>query len=143
MRHWEMRMPRFGWLGALTLLALLCTLGTACGDPCGESEDRLVPMSELPCNMTKADGFWESHPFPPLPSEQCNWLEFRGCSTYEIAHPLGRVPSVIIGYTAFDADGEFSTIASGNSFVVQEANSSTVVIRNTQNQLFYLRLAVE
>jgi hypothetical protein len=133
-------MPRFSWLGALALLGFV---GTACGDPCGDSEDRLVPLSELPCNMTNADGIWESHPFPPLATEECNWLEFRGCSTYEIEHPLARVPSVIIGYLSFDTDGEFSTIGSGNSFVVQAASDSTIIIRNTQNQLFYLRLAVE
>lgn len=59
------------------------------------------------------------------------------------AHPLGRVPSVVIGYTAFDRDGEFATIGSGDSFIVQEANDQTVTIRNAQNQLFYLRLVLE
>ena len=140
MPHPKMRMPRFGWLGALTLLALL---GTACGDPCGEAEDRLVPMSELPWNMTHANGVWESHPFPLIEDEQCYWLEFRGCSRYEIEHPLGRVPVSIDGYTSFDEDGRFSTMGSGNSFIIEEASDSTVTVRNAQNQLFYLRLVLE
>ena len=135
-----MRMPRFGWLGALTLLALL---GTACGDPCGESEDRLVPMSELPCNMTNADGVWESHPLPPNDDELCYWLEFRGCSRYEVEHPLGRAPTLVVGYTSFEEDGRFSTLGSGNSFVIEERSDSTVTVRNAQNQLFYLRLVLE
>jgi hypothetical protein len=135
-----MRMPRFGWLGALTLLGLV---GSACGDECGDAEDRLVEMSELPCSMTNADGVWESHPLPPNNDEQCYWLEFRGCSKYEIEHPLGRVPALIVGYTSFEEDGRFSTPGSGNSFVVEEAGATTVTVRNAQNQFFYLRLVLE
>ena len=133
-------MPRFAWLGALALLGLV---GTACGDECGDAEDRLVPMSELPCSMTNADGVWESHPLPPNNDEQCYWLEFRGCSKYEIEHPLGRVPTLVVGYTSFEEDGRFSTPGSGNSFVVEEAGATTVTVRNAQNQFFYLRLVLE
>ena len=133
-------MPRFGWLGALTLLGLV---GTACGDECGNAEDRLVPTIELPCSMTNADGVWESHPLPPIDDERCYWLEFRGCSRYEIQHPLGRVPTLIVGYTSFDEDGSFSTPGSGNSFVVEEAGDTTVTVRNAQSQFFYLRLVLE
>jgi hypothetical protein len=133
-------MPRIAWLGALALFALV---GTACGDPCGDSEDRIVPTSELPCSMSNMDGVWESHPLPPITDERCYWLEFRGCSTYEIEHPLGRIPALVVGYTSFERDGRFSTIGSGNSFVVEEASDSTVTIRNTQNQLFYLRLVLD
>ncbi|MFW2390406.1 MAG: hypothetical protein ACN4G0_18870 [Polyangiales bacterium] len=124
-------------------LALLVLAGSACGDPCGEAEDRTVTLAELPCNMTNAEGVWESHPFPPISDSQCNWLEFRGCSKYEVEHSLGRVPSVVLGYTSFDQDGSFSTVGSGNSFVVQAASDSSVTIRNAQNQFFYLRLALE
>ena len=133
-------MPRIAWLGALTLLGLV---GTACGDPCGDREDRLVPLSELPCNMTKAEGVWESHPFPPPVTEECRWLEFRGCSTYEIEHPLGRIPSKIDGNISFENDGRLSTPGSGNSFVIEEASDSAVIVRNTQNQLFYLRVVLQ
>jgi hypothetical protein len=93
--------------------------------------------------MTNADGVWESHPLPPIANEQCYWLEFRGCSKYEIGHPLGRVPTLVVGYTSFDQDGSFSTVGSGNSFVVQEVSASSVTVRNAQNQFFYLRLVLE
>lgn len=136
----EMQIAKTQRLAALVLLALL---GPACGDPCEGAEDRLVPLSELPCNATSSEGVWESHPFPPLSDTACNWLELRACSIYEIEHPLGRVPTIIVGYTSFDADGGFATIGSGNSFVVQDASDSTITIRNAQNQLFYLRLAAQ
>ena len=136
----EMRMPRFAAGVALALLALV---GAACGDPCGQAEDRVVPMDELPCMMTNAEGGWESHPFPPISDERCYWLEFRGCSQYEIEHPLGRLPTEVLGYISFDPDGSFSTLGSGNGFVVQEVGDSSVTVRNSQNQLFYLRLALD
>ena len=136
----EMLMRRFAYLGALTILGLVAT---ACGDECGDAEDRLVPMSELPCSMTSAEGVWESHPLPPIASEECFWVEFRGCSRYEFEHPLGRIPTQVLGYTSFEQDGRFSTLGSGNSFVIQEASDSTVTVRNAQNQFFYLRLTLQ
>lgn len=123
-------------------LALLGLVGSACGDPCGAAEDRLVPLAELPCRMT-TEGVWESHPFPPISDAQCYWLEFRGCSKYQVEHTLGRAPLQVLGYTSFDRDGRFSTPASGNSFVVEAVSESSVTIRNAQNQLFYLRLTLD
>jgi hypothetical protein len=136
-----MRMTKIACGVALALLGLV---GSACGGgPCGDAEDRLVQRTDLPCSMTDAGGVWYSHPFPPISDAQCYWLEFRGCSQYQIEHPLGRAPVQIVGYTSFDQDGSFSTPASGNSFVVQEVSDSTVTIRNAQNQLFYLRLTLD
>lgn len=123
-------------------LALLGLIGSACGDPCGAAEDRLVPLTELPCSMT-TEGVWQSHPFPPISDAQCYWLEFRGCSKYQVEHPLGRAPLQVLGYTSFDQNGSFSTPASGNSFVVEAVSDSSVTIRNAQNQLFYLRLTLD
>ena len=75
-------MPRFAWWGALTLL---CLIGTACGDPCGDPEDRQVLADDLPCSMTNAEGVWESHPLPPIDDEDGHPIRTR------IAHnPGGR-----------------------------------------------------
>jgi hypothetical protein len=86
-----MPLLRFAWILALTLLG---PFTTARGDPSGDPEDRVVPMSEL-------------------------------------------------AFSSTNADGEFSTVASGNSFVVQSASDSTITVRNAQNELFYLRLVLE
>jgi hypothetical protein len=136
----EMRMDDVTKAASLAVLGVLLT---ACGNPCGDAEDRSVTLDELPCNMTRTDGVWESHPWPPIDDEQCHWLEFRGCSEYQIEHPLGRIPTLVVGYTSFDQDGGFATVGSGNSFVIEEASASTVTIRNDQNQLFYLKLVLE
>lgn len=126
------------------VVGLTIALGFGCGGgPCDGSEDRTVLLSDLPCSTTGPGGVWESHPLPPIVDEQCYWLEFRACSTYRFENPLGQAPTTVIGYTSFDQDGSFSTVGSGNSFVVEEATDSQVVIRNAQNQLFWLRLVLE
>ena len=136
-----MRMLRLAWLGGAALV-LIAGLGCG-GGPCGDAEDRTVLLSDLPCSMTSSGGVWESHPLPPIADEQCFWLEFRGCSVYRFENPLGEVPTAVIGYTSFEQDGKFSTVGSGNSFVVQEATDSEVTIRNAQNQFFYLRVVLQ
>lgn len=128
-------------LWAAAAITLLPSVGCG-GSPCDGAETRAVPLSELPCNMTNAGGVWESHPLPPL-ADECRWFEFRACSEYQFEHPLGEIPSTVIGYTSFESDGRFSTIGSGNSFVVDEVSESEIVIRNAQNQLFWLRLVVQ
>lgn len=131
---------RFTLWGAIAALVV----GTGCGGgPCGDSEDRTVPLSELPCSMMDENGLWESHPWPDIEDEECAWLEFRGCSTYRFENPLDRTPTLVVGYTSFERDGRFSTIGSGNSFVIDEKNESEIVIRNAQAQLFYLRLVLQ
>jgi hypothetical protein len=123
-------------------LALVAAIG--CGDgPCGGSEDRAVPLNELPCSMAGASGVWESHPLPPIDDEECYWLEFRACSTYRFENPFAEAPKDVTGYISFERDGRFATPGSGNSFVIQEVTDSEVVIRNAQNQLFWLRLVLQ
>lgn len=132
--------PSCAWWSVITFFAVCCT---SCGDACGDREDRFVPLEEFPCSITDANGVWESHPLPPITDERCYWLEFRGCSRYEIEHPLSRPPIGVFGYTSFEQDGSFATLGSGNSFIISERSDSTVTIRNAQNQLFYLRLVLE
>lgn len=136
-----MRELRSLWIAGGVLFLLL---EAGCGGgPCGDSEDRTVTAADLPCSTMSSEGLWESHPLPPIDDEQCFWLEFRGCSTYRFENPLGEVPTSVIGYTSFEREGTFSTVGSGNSFVIQEATESEVTVRNAQNQLFYLRLVLE
>ena len=126
------------------LLPCFLAIATGCGQgPCGNSEDRAVLLSELPCNRLSGAGVWESHPLPPMVDEECEWLEFRGCSIYAFENALGEVPTSVVGYLSFESDGRFSTVGSGNAFVVDEVTDSEVVIRNAQNQLFYLRLVLQ
>ena len=137
-----MRRGASGTLVAGLLVFLAVPAG--CGEgPCGRSEDRAVPLTELPCQRLSEAGAWESHPLPPMVTEECEWLEFRGCSRYAFENPLGVVPTSVVGYLSFEPDGRFSTVGSGNSFIVDEVSDTEVVIRNSQNQLFYMRLVLQ
>jgi len=120
----------------------LAALAIGCGDSDGAAVVE-VSLAELPCEMQNAAGVWESAPPPPIMDEQCMWSSFRANTTYIFEHSLGRVPSVIIGYIAFGSDGTSSTIASGNVFLINGADDSTITVRNGQNQHFWLRLVLE
>ncbi|MCZ6806294.1 MAG: hypothetical protein O7F08_05025 [Deltaproteobacteria bacterium] len=134
-----MRMLRLERLGAIVLLVALIS---ACGDSGGGATIE-VSLADLPCQMQNVAGIWESAPLPPITDEQCMWFPFEANTTYIFEHPLGRVPSVIIGYLAFGSDGTSATIGSGNVFLINGADDSTVTVRNGQNQHFWLRLVLE
>ena len=103
----------------------------------------MVPLSEFPCAEVLEDGTWASHPFPPEAEGECNWFDFQGCSTYMFENPLGRASIAdLVGFLAFEPDGQFSSPGSGNSFVVDAVTDSEIVIRNAQAADFYLRLVV-
>jgi len=134
-----MRMPRLARLGPLLMLV---ALATGCGDP-GDGGTIEVSLADLPCQKLNTAGIWESAPPPPITDEACLWFPFATNTTYIFEHPLGRVPSFIIGYIAFGSDGTSATPGSGNAFLINGADASTVTIRNGQNQFFWLRLVLE
>jgi len=116
-------------------------LVTGCGDSGGETIE--VSRADLPCQMQSAQGIWESAPLPPITDDQCLWFLFRANNTYVFEHTLGRVPFEVTGYIAFNSNGMGSTPASGNAFLVDAADDSTITLRNAQNQDFWLRLVLE
>jgi len=137
----EARMAVRRWLAGAATAFFVVVVGCG-GGPCGGSENRMVSLSEFPCAETTANGGWSSHPFPPAEGE-CAWLNFQGCSEYTFENPLGQEPLQVVGYLAFEDDGVFSTIGSGNAFIIESVSDTEIVIRNAQNADFFLRLAIE
>ncbi len=133
-------MPAGMRLRRISVVALLA-LAAGCGDSGGDTI--AVSLADLPCQMQSAQGIWESAPLPPITDEQCLWFLFRANNTYVFEHPLERVPFEVTGYIAFNSNGTASTIASGNAFLVDAADDSTITLRNGQNQDFWLRLVLE
>lgn len=123
-----------------TLALLLGAAAIGCGDGGGGREAVEVPLSELPCQSLRDEGIWESVPFPVSP---CEWFDYQAQTTYRFEHPLGRAPSIVLGYISFSADGTGSTPASGDPFLIQDATDTTVTITSAQNQDFFLRLVLE
>lgn len=121
-------------------LSALVLLSAALG--CGTVDDppEVVSTLDLPC-ASMAGSLWQSVGWPPAPA--CDWFDFQGTTTYRFAHALGAVPTVVLGYIAFEPDGASSTIAHGDSFLVTEVTAADVTIRNGTNQNFYLRLVLQ
>lgn len=130
-------------LSRLGPVLMLVALGTGCADPSADGGTIEVSLADLPCETENAVGIWESAPPPPITDEACMWFPFGTNTTYIFEHPLGRVPSFIIGYISFATDGIAATPGSGNAFLVNGADESTVTVRNGQNQFFWLRLVIE
>ncbi len=126
---------------ALASLLAILALVWGCGMPGGETIE--VSLDELPCESEPTPGLWESHPPPPLTDDACRWFPFNANNTYIFEHPLGRVPTLVVGYIAFGSDGEGATIGSGNVFLVNAQDASTVTVKNDQNQDFSLRLVLQ
>jgi len=72
----------------------------------------------------------------------CEWFVFNQNTTYVIEHPLGRIPSLIVVYISFYPDGRGSSIATGDTFLVQASCATSITIRNDTNQRFYARVVL-
>lgn len=134
-------MGRSASVCALASLVAIVALVWGCGESGGETIE--VSLDDLPCERETEDGQWESHPWPPLEDDACRWFPFSANNTYVFEHPLGRVPTLVVGYIAFGSDGVGATVASGNVLLVNGADASTVTLKNDQNQDFSLRLVLQ
>ncbi len=125
------------WASHLPVLALLGALSG-----CGTLDDppEVVGTLDLPC-ASMVGNLWQSVGWPPAPA--CDWFDFQSQTSYQFAHALGGVPTVVLGYIAFEPDGASSTIAHGDTFLVTEVTATDVTIRNGTNQNFYLRLVLQ
>ena len=112
---------------------------------CGSSSDGgvvRVSLEDLPCRGLSEIGVWQSAPPPPFAVDDCRWLPYRGNTTYVFEHDLGRMPTIVLGYIAFESDGLGATVASGNAFGRAGEDEDTVAIRNSQDQDFFLQLVL-
>lgn len=124
----------------LLVLALAAALPLALSG-CGEAEAQTperVTAADLPCaDFDPTLDEWESAGWF---GDTCDWIEFSPRTSFEVDHPLGRVPKAVLMYISFTPDGASSTLASGDSGLIVGATSATVTLRNNTEQRFYLRV---
>jgi hypothetical protein len=128
---------------ARSLAVALLVLFAACESK-GATRVETYGPSQLPCASGDASA-WESAPLPDLSGEVaagCDWVSYPGRTMVEIVHDLGRAPTDVVVYTSFAPSGESSTIASGDSGRIVGADDARVVVENTTEQNFYLRIVV-
>jgi hypothetical protein len=108
---------------------------------CGEAEAQMpeqVTAADLPCaDFDPTLDEWETAGWF---GDTCAWIEFSGSTSYQIEHPLGRVPKSVLLYIAFDATGASATLASGDAGLIVGATAETITVRNNTQQRFYLRV---
>lgn len=122
----------------LALAALLPAVACAgCGDASAQTPVR-VDAADLPCaDFDPTLDEWETAGWF---GDTCEWIPFTARTTFEIAHPLGRVPKAVLIYIAFSADGASATLASGDAGLIVGATTETVSVRNNTDQRFFLRI---
>lgn len=126
-----------GRLLTLGLLSLVPASQSGCGDASAQTTER-VNAADLPCaDFDPTIEEWESAGWF---GDTCPWIEFTPRTSFEVEHPLGRVPKSVLIYISFSSDGASSTLASGDSGLIVGATSETVTVRNNTEQRFYLRL---
>jgi len=127
-------------LASLTLLFAVATLPlalTGCGEAAAQTPER-VEAADLPCaDFDPTLDEWETAGWF---GGTCDWIEFRPRTSFEVVHPLGRIPKSVLIYTSFTADGASATMASGDSGLILGATSETVTVRNNTEQRFFLRV---
>lgn len=126
---------RAGWSLALLLWASGCSAKAA--------EMRSIPLdsSELSEAGLDAVGQWQSAPLSGM-----RWLDFRGRSTLRIEHGLGRSPTLVLPYLAFDGHREegptTSFLGAGDVAHIADVSDTHVSLINTTNADFYLRIVL-
>lgn len=124
-------------LFTLGLLALPSLGLSGCGEASAQTPVQ-VETADLPCaDYDPTLEEWESAGWF---GDTCDWIEFTPRTSFEVAHPLGRVPKSVLIYISFNPDGASSTLASGDTGLIVGATSETVTVRNNTEQRFYLRL---
>ena len=108
-----------------------------CGDAAAQTPVR-IESTDLPCaDFDPTLDEWESNGWF---GTSCDWTTFLGRTTYEISHPLGRVPKSVLIYISFQANGAAATLASGDAGLVVSASDQTITVRNNTEQRFFLRV---
>ena len=107
-------------------------------------------VSDFPRGGMTPGGSWES---APPPSEQVcksgdpeeddlSWVELKPGDVREFQHGLGRTPSLIMPYIAFEQTGCRVSTGTGDLARIEFADDNAVQIRNRTEQKFYLRLVL-
>ena len=112
---------------------------------CGRSSERVATTTHVrnfPCQSVSEVGVWESAPPQEWAVEKCRWLPYNANGTFTLWHPLGRSPSMLLGYVASSARGDDTTLAAGEVFLIESFDEEQVTIRNDSDQDLFLRLVL-
>ncbi len=126
--------PRHTVPWGATALAL-CLLGG-----CRSAEVRAVRRVEAGelCPATLPGGRWQSAPW----HGGCEWIRLGAREGIEVPHGLGRMPTAVLVYLSFVADGQEAVLAAGDMARVVEVTDATVTVANATEQPMYARIVL-
>jgi hypothetical protein len=125
--------------GLLPLSAALAAVAAfGCSDT-GADVEIAVDPADIPCAGQDGTGGWQSTPWS---DPDCPWLPYDGRTALQIPHDLGRAPTMVIPYLAFDDLGSDPAIGAGDIARIREVTDTTVTLANVTEANFYLRLAL-
>ena len=124
---------------AAVVLALLLLAPAGCTDAGAQERIELGPGDLPPSAGVVATGdTWQSVAWSGDP-----WHSFRGETTLVISHSLGRAPTSVLVYLAFDENGGGPGLATGDMARIVEATADRVTIRNDTEADFFCRVVLE
>lgn len=113
-------------------------LGAGCTARADEFRHVVLTDPALAARSTNAEGVWESAPWTGA-----TWMPYQGHLTLQVDHDLGRRPSAVLVYLAFDAAGTGSALSAGDLARVVDVTADHVTIRNDTAGDYYVRLVLE
>ncbi len=121
----------------LVPVLLCCVALSMLGCDARAAERYSLGSENLPNAKFLEDGTWETSSWFDEP-----WLRYPGSAEIEVAHPLGRVPAIVVVYISFSENGEDSALASGDLARLEGISQSSVTFENGTEQDYYARLVL-
>lgn len=78
-----------------------------------------------------------------MAGEGARWLSVDSRTRLEVPHELGRRPSVVLVYIAFEEHGCDGTLASGDVALIRGVNNERVILQNATAESYHVRLYLE
>lgn len=126
--------------GARHCLLLLGLLASALSTGCEAraAETRTFMLADLPGQRVTPSGQWESSAWTGG-----TWLDYPGRITLRLEHGLGREPSSVLVYLAFDAAGQGPALAAGDLSRVVSVDAQYITVRNDTEGDYFARVVAE
>lgn len=134
----------------LPLTLCLCLLALTACETAGFSDESFGGDDLPAAGPVALDEGWQSAPMPTpdhcgvdSEGEGDDWLEFGGRQKLEIAHGLGRTPSLVLIYVSFERRGCGGTLASGDIARIDGVDDELIRLQNGTEEDFHVRLYLQ
>lgn len=127
--------------GRIATAALGSLVLSAAAGGCGDASAReyvVLDLDDLPpsAGLDPTGEGWQSVGW------EGDWHAYPGGVTLEVTHGLGRVPTAVLVYVAFDPDGRGAGLAAGDLARIVDVTETMVVVHNGTDADMFCRIAL-